>query len=312
MFLNEEVIEQLSGEIDQPESGMSSHWKECLSGFDQKDNGTFAGKGLPEGCGSTSSRWSINELVHWVLQTPYRLQGKRFSKFGKFLKVARKIHKNRNNYMRLGTLRQVISLSFLEDKVKLSHLNEPVVVIGDGFGLMSSLLLASGCSKKVVAVNLTQALLIDAAYIMRSIPGEKLALVANENEYLEALNDSSIKCVLIQADNSNLISLANIGIVINICSMQEMNLQIIADYFYNIRLSKNQKTLFYCANRLEKTLPDGAQVNFRDYPWHESDKVLIDELCPWQQKFYRSRPPFYFPYDGPIQHRLAWVHKMPK
>ena len=66
--------------------------------------------------------------------------------------------------------------------------------------------------------------------------------------------------------------------------MQEMNSNNILEYFDSIRKSKNLKTYFYCANRVEKVLPDGTTVNFFEYPWHSKDEILIDELCPWQQK----------------------------
>ena len=62
---------------------------------------------------------------------------------------------------------------------------------------------------------------------------------------------------------------------------------------------------FYCANRVEKTLPDGTLVRFEEYPWSSHDTVLLNELCPWHQDFYTMRPPFYRPYDGPIMHRIA-------
>jgi hypothetical protein len=62
---------------------------------------------------------------------------------------------------------------------------------------------------------------------------------------------------------------------------------------------------FYCCNRLEKTLPDGTITRFRNYPWKDDDKIIVDELCPWHQYYYSASFPFYHQYDGPVQHRLA-------
>ena len=131
----------------------------------------------------------------------------------------------------------------------------------------------------------------------------------NDNEYRQALNDNAVRVVLVQADNAGVIAGAPIGLAINICSMQEMDPAIISDYFNFIRRSGNNATYFYCVNRIEKRLPDGTIVSFFKYPWDEKDKILVDELCPWQQKYYSLTPPFYRPYDGPIQHRLVLMNK---
>ena len=82
------------------------------------------------------------------------------------LKTAQTIHKHRNNKMRLGTLRQVIAFAFLEQQIKVSQLTEPIVIIGDGFGLITSLILShfSHSKTKVVLINLTPNLLVDAVF----------------------------------------------------------------------------------------------------------------------------------------------------
>jgi putative sugar O-methyltransferase len=309
MILGEEAVKKLIEECEITETGISSHWVEMLQEFEYK-NEKFLGKGLPEGEGS-SKKTIIHDLVHYLLQTPFRLQGAQFQEFKKILRTAKKIHEYRNNKMRIGTLRQVISLAFLEEQIKVNQLTEPVVIIGDGFGLMASLILShfSKLAAKIVVVNLTQNLLIDAVFIKKSVPEVDIALVKDEKEYNKALKSDEIRCILIQAHNSKLLEKESIGLVINICSMQEMNTNIIEEYFDSIRKSHNKKTYFYCVNRVEKILPDGTIVNFFKYPWHSQDQVLIDELCPWQQKYYSIRPPFYFFYDGPIQHRLILFHK---
>jgi len=310
MILNEEAIQKLIEECDNiNETGMSSYWVEYLRGF-KMENGKFSAKGLPEGEG-VNKKTIIHGLIHYLLQTPFRFQGKQFKEFQKILRTAKKVHELRNNKMGLGTLRQVVALAFLEDQIKISQVTEPIIIIGDGFGLMSSLILSHFPQSigKVVLVNLTQNLLIDATFIRKSVSEVNVALVKNEIEYEKALKSNGVRCILIQADNLKLIANENIGLAINICSMQEMNPNIIVEYFNSIRESKNSKTYFYCANRVEKVLPDGTTVNFFEYPWHSKDKVFVDELCPWHQKYYSNRPPFYFPYDGPIQHRLVLCHK---
>jgi putative sugar O-methyltransferase len=309
MFFEDEIFMVLKNELDLSEKSISSHWVEYLKDFQYK-NGEFSGRGLPEGKGSR--RTKLQRAGEYIFQTPFRRQGKQFSEFNKVLQCANRLHKERNTSLQLGTLRQVLSLAFLQKHIALDQFTDPIVVIGDGFGIMSSLLLSylSGSTPKIVVVNLTQNLLIDTVFIKKSIPFVNICLVKNAVEYHEAVEDSAINVICIQADNAQLISGEAIGLAINISSMQEMSHSVISGYFDFMRTSPNQKTYFYCANRIEKKLPDGTIVNFFKYPWNSKDQIMIDDLCPWQQYYYNyKRPPFYFRYDGEHQHRLALMHK---
>lgn len=307
-MLNEKAIQELIKQRKNEERGRSSYWEEMLETFQFK-NGEFNSKGL--GRKGRNDRSVIHTLAHYLLQTPFRLQGKKFKNFNNILYSSKIIYKRRKNEMVLTGLRQAITLAFLEDQVKISQIDNPIVIIGDGYGFMASLIFQSfrQLKSKIVLINLTQNLLIDAFFIDKSLTDINMALVKDEEQYSQALKNDEIQFILIQADNSKLISKHNIGIAINICSMQEMNSPIIHEYFDHIRKSKNKKTYFYCANRVEKTLPDGTIVNFFKYPWSSQDQILIDELCPWLQKYYTTRPPFYRPYHGQIQHRLILVDK---
>jgi hypothetical protein len=86
--------------------------------------------------------------------------------------------------------------------------------------------------------------------------------------------------------------------------MQEMNPQIVNQYFKDLKDVKNKELYFYCCNRDEKILPDGTIVRFSDYPWGEST-LVADELCPWYKDFYNKKPPFFHEYDGHISHRIV-------
>jgi hypothetical protein len=308
MILGDEVFEVLKSEAEFSEKNISSHWVEYLKDF-KYENGKFSGKGLPEGGGGRRS--FPGSLVDYIFQTPFRRQGKQFTEFSKILQCAKRVHKERDTSLQLGTLRQVLSLSFLQQHHIFDQLIDPIVVIGDGFGIMSSLLLSylAKSKIKVVTVNLTQNLLIDAVFIKKSIPSANICLVKNAEAYHKAQNDSEVDVICIQADNSQLIGNASIGLVINIASMQEMTPSVTAEYFSFVRTSTNKNTFFYCVNRIEKILPDGVVSNFFKYPWHPKDQIIVDELCPWHQYYYNYRkPPFYFQYDGKHQHRLVLVH----
>ncbi len=91
---------------------------------------------------------------------------------------------------------------------------------------------------------------------------------------------------------------------INIASMQEMDMNVINNYFNYMRQSSKDNTYFYCCNRAEKILPDGSKIKFNDYPWYRA-KIISDEKCQWYQKYPASKPPFWRNFDGPLHHRLV-------
>lgn len=70
-------------------------------------------------------------------------------------------------------------------------------------------------------------------------------------------------------------------VVININSMQEMNIETTQYYFKYIRGHVSETGLFYCSNRLEKKMPLGEVSRFNDYPWSEADIYIYNERCPW-------------------------------
>jgi hypothetical protein len=115
-------------------------------------------------------------------------------------------------------------------------------------------------------------------------------------------------------DDLNSLDGIEFDLAINIASMQEMDMKIINGYFDLLRKAKTNA--FYCCNRLEKRMPGGEISRFMEYPWLASDKILVDEPCPWHQwllgsastpnvKFMGVPLPFVHEYDGQHWHRLS-------
>lgn len=135
-------------------------------------------------------------------------------------------------------------------------------------------------------------------------------LVTTEEDLAVALNEKSDgsqgRIIAIQAVNHEILKACPIDFVINIASMQEMDISVVEDYFSDFRVvAERKKLVFYCCNREEKVLPDGSITKLSDYPWSDQDVIDLDELCPWHQHFYSFKPPFFRSYDGPIRHRLV-------
>ena len=190
--------------------------------------------------------------------------------------------------------RMALTIEFLEKNIGNLD-SKSFCLIGDGYGRFGSILKSIFPNCKVIYINLGRTLLFDYHYTSKVFPRSNHLVIRTQSElsddfsYIEAERYREIK---IEAE-----------IFINIASMQEMNMKTINDYFSLIK-SQPHPGYFYCANRISKKLPDGSVINFNGYPWN-SMKVLVDELCPWHQKFPSIKPPFVRKFDGPLQHRLV-------
>lgn len=305
MILNDAVISALSEAIQADEASISSHWQSELKGF-RHDQGEFFGVRVD---GHTPKTGIMMRLRQFALLAPFWRMGYKFPKFKEFYRAGKDIAQRRGGMVDLGMVRQVLSLSLLDQYLSTDQARLPTVIIGDGWGTMASLFLSRKPQTKIVLVNLTSMLLVDLVYIKKSFPDIGICLARNVEEYQSGLESDEVRVVAVCADDMEIIGHGPIGTAINIVSMQEMDPWAIAAYFDAFRRSPNTTTLFYCCNRVEKTLPDGTKIRFDEYPWEPEDNVLVDEDCGWHQFYLRFRPPFIGRYDGPVWHRLAVLNK---
>ena len=180
-----------------------------------------------------------------------------------------------------------------------------ICIIGDGYGFLSGLIKLTNPNIKVISVNLGRTLFFDVFYSEKFLPDLNPLLL--EKKHSKNMQLSTSELVFIEAENYSLLENLEVDLFINIASMQEMNPEVIDKYFKYMRSSKKSPCYFYCCNRLEKELPDDSIIKFMNYPWENSDDVLIDELCPWYKKYPSPKPPFFRKYDGPIQHRFVKI-----
>jgi len=97
-------------------------------------------------------------------------------------KICRGIAYDQGRVYDLDMLRQVLTLTWL--KQKLAHLlstESIIVVIGDGFGTFSSLLLNAFPNTRVIAVNLVKTLLVDIVYVLKALPNVGVTLATNSD-----------------------------------------------------------------------------------------------------------------------------------
>lgn len=312
IYSGDAVIGHLAGKSTESDPAASSHWRKYHADFE------FTGKDFKglQGFGGHSARSGGIAWLHGLLQIPFRRMGAKFQTFPEIDAHARAITAKQARAYDLDVLRQVLTLAFLKQNLGgRPDASSTVAVIGDGFGSMTALLLATLSARHVILVNLTRTLLVDIWYLKLWLGADRFAksvhLVADRSGLAEALSlapGDVGNVIAIEAVNHALLGECPVDTAINIASMQEMNPTTIAQYFEDLRgagLRRSGAVEFYCCNRESKVLPDGTETQIDAYPWAEDDHVRVDALCPWHQYFYTKRPPFYHRYDGRIRHKLV-------
>jgi hypothetical protein len=303
MLLNEKAFIELSEHINDFENGRSSHWRHEQKKF-SFDLNSFNDVG-PMGTFS-KSQGMIPTIAHFVLQLPFRLYGIRFKHFRRIDMMARSIAARQNRQYDLDLLRHTLTLAFLRKYLDLENTIDPFCVIGDGYANMSSIILGSIPESRVIIVNLNKSLMVDLICLKKGLPNLNFVLVRSREELDEALKTDNVRAILIGADNAGILENISLSVAINIESMMEMDPPIIEEYFRLLRSGSQTKTAFYCCNLEQKKFSGEGVSKFFDYPWRESDEILVDDTCPWTKFRYGNTPPFYTRRDQDL-HRLIFL-----
>jgi hypothetical protein len=199
-------------------------------------------------------------------------------------------------------VKQVLAINKILDYLP-SFQNMTVCIIGDGFGFLGNFLKSvGGHSLKILSVNLGRTLVFDVFYAKQVFGNSRAKLITEPSEVLNKGFDFGF----IEAERYDIIKDISVDLFINIASMQEMDKDVIENYFSFIKESLAEEKYLYCCNRLKKELPDGVVTRIDSYPWGDST-FLFNELCPWYQNYPSWRPPFWKPFDGPLKHILAKI-----
>lgn len=290
------ILDWLGEAIAADDPAASSHWRDCHAKFSY-ENGKLSG--LTGFDGFTRRRGPGHQLIHDLMQGSYKRHAAGYDAWRSSFATARSMSRRIGGIFDLAHLRHAATLGLLDS---YRAIRPPALVIGDGYGLMTALLVERKHDIQVVCINLAKTLLVDFLFFRAYHPDKPVALALTGDELLAAL-DGSATAIFVPAAKSNILATARFSLAINIASMQEMNPDTVNAYFEVMRQS--DEILFYCCNREKKILPDGTVSAFADYPWHAEDRIILDGPCPWHQDTYAFRPPFRRPFDGPHRHRLA-------
>lgn len=298
------ALERVAGD---DESGQSSYWREEVQGFEVNAEGILTGAGPMGNVSRKTGR--AGSAAHWVLQTPFRVIGRRFAAFADTLHQGRLVARRQGRQLTQDMMRQVLALSLIREHLGDKALDGAAVVIGDGYGVMTSLLRLVYPERTVIAVNLTKPLLADLSFAQRVVTDTSIAVPAAPAEMRSAFARGDVGIIGVRADDADLLASVPVALAINIHSMQEMSASVIDRYFHLLRAAPGDRTAFYCCNRVEKTLYDGEVIRFEAFPWRDGDAYLVDEICPWDHWEYGPRPPFWRRNPNLKRHRLALLEK---
>jgi hypothetical protein len=284
--------------------GPSSHWHRHYQ-HDSWQSGEF---GARDGLGSFIPRTVPRVLLHRALQFPLLSYGRHYKSFRSTWRAGRRIARVQGRVFDVDDLRAVLSLSCARHYAELDASNsDAIAIIGDGYGRIANLVLATLPKTLVVLVNLQPSLEMDLAAVRLAHPRVRI-LAPDRAGDVEAL-PADLKVIALPAEKAHLLQQLKIGGAFNTSSMQEMDLAAIRNYFHLLRTTRGAATWFYCANAVEKRWVDGTVIRFADYPWSARDRVLLDEICPWAHRAYQIKPPRYFEHPFRNQHRFAFLDK---
>ena len=292
---------------------VSSHWNEELQGLLAErsvDGNITLASDYYWGCRWKSPLGRVFDVAHRAVHVPglsHRLG------IFKLNRAAAKLCHRMDLDPTYNVFRQVCTVELLARNLDLvapeDHLR--ILVIGDGNGVLSSLLKEVFPTASIVLVDIGKSLLYQAYHCQKAHPNQRHSLAMGQGD---TYRSDFVYCPTEELDS---IEGHRFDIAVNEASMREMNEATIARYFDFMRNGLHPKNLFYCCNRESKTLVGGEVSKFYDYPWQQEDKILVDEECPWHRFIvgrYRAelgptllgrRIPFLSYFDGSMLHRLA-------
>jgi hypothetical protein len=281
----------------------SSHWRKV--GWHQanfeKNGWKLKGAGFGD--------WMENNLINRLRTLSERREVSQLSYLhncqAEIWQLGIEVAKSQNRLFNYDCAKQVLSLARVVQNISSNDPQFPllsaniknVCVIGDGYGYLGALIKSFDPGVKVTSVNLGRGLLFDAYYTVLRFPNANIALYGEQS-----IDDKDF--VFLAAEDYSALEYMPQDLVINIASMQEMNIAVVQNYVGYIRRRDGIRPFFYCCNRIEKILPDGESIRFDDYGWIPEDEIIFDEPCPWYQTFPKGIIARWLPFDGVHKHRL--------
>ena len=183
-----------------------------------------------------------------------------------------------SNYNELFIIRQMRTI--------YNHLNKNhkyICEIGGGFGSLASKLKQKKKDSTIILIDLPESLILQTYYLGRLFPDKKFCLYDDflklKNEQIKELD---FDFVLIPPwVKDRLVNNLKIDCFINSHSFQEMDKNVVNDYFNFIHKTIAINGIFYCLNKYSKKI-NKIDIKISEYPYDEKWKVISSNEG-WQQ-----------------------------
>lgn len=285
-----------------PDNCLSSHWKKYSSEIDvyiDNDGNIKTLKG--SGFGDLQNTGTLTRIgncfynIFCFIKLPYKKD------LIALIKKASLNVKKLKSYLSYDCFRQICSLCVIRQYLRSDEKEKfNVLIIGDGYGFLASLVKSIYTEARVTLVDLGKVLLFQAVDIQAIYPRCRHILINDIEE-----NNGIYDFLYVPAEDLLKIENVKYKLIINIASIGEMRYPVIEMYFDFIRKNSSDDNLFYCCNREIKTLHGGEVVEFLKYPWLKGDNHLVDEKCSFYRYYFSVTPPFFHKFDGIFLHRLT-------
>ncbi len=175
------------------------------------------------------------------------------------------------------------NLFFIKKHFDPNRLPVTFLEIGAGAGLTSLLLLDQIPNSKVIICDLP--VTICAGYTLLShFAKEKYRIMLPHEVTKEVLQTRLFDLAFITPNQTDLIDDKSIDGVINVHSMQEMEMDSITTYFRLIKRISRKNGIFYCKNLDESK--QYADNKFDDYPWDSVGMTILDTISEYATHVY--------------------------
>ncbi len=222
--------------------------------------------------------WKHDPLIRWD-ESSERINWKELNNpvlnFRTTKEMTRKWPGSKTHILSDNTIKSYFYLQLIESQLPCSE-KTTVCEIGPGTGNFTSLFYHHFKSKFFL-IDLPKTFFFSFAYLSQAIPSARIAL-PNQIES-DGFNPDDYDIIMLTPHQTHLIPEKSIDQVVNIHSMQEMNMETINFYFDMIDKIVKKGGHFFCSNRTEKIM-SGKPIRFFDYPWHSNTKTIVFEPDP--------------------------------
>lgn len=227
-----------------------------------------------------------NDPITDPVLSPYRIDFKALrSKKGAVvsIKEMRKDFFLRHEYkINYSVIMAYYIYNILNGYIELKNIRT-VLEIGAGNGTLAALLRKKIDKLTYVIVDLPETICLSMVFLKELFPDAKI-LMPHEKR-VHGFNEYDF--IFLTPEQINVLDDNCVDLAINNHSFQEMSHKQVAEYFKLIQRCSKRGAYFYTANRVEK-IPSGPDngketleppQRFSDYPWVQSNKVLVHEIC---------------------------------